>query len=183
MLRKQKGGAIAGEVNLDEEMPDMIERLVNYFYTLSYNDMEDPQSENRQPGDLVINASMYTLGDKYDIPPLKDLARERFMADLKTGWSHGHLLALVDVVYNTTPETDRGLRDCMEQMVREHGRELLKKEDFKDAVKSNGGFALDVASAAYGDPPVGNCSYAGCTKTDDNGIRFCQDHRNRVRII
>ncbi len=146
-------------INLGEESPNLIERLLDFLYTLGYSDDRDdydsPESAaslSARPGhkkaaSLVINAWMYTLGDRYAIPSLKDLAKHRFATDLETGWEFTDFAELVSVIYETTPESDRALRDCMMATCREHGSELLEFPETKEAIKKNGDFALDFALA------------------------------------
>ena len=164
----------------------MVDRLLDYFYTLSYSDNPGPAPApvaasasppgERQAGSLIVNASMYALGDKYDVPPLKDLARGRFAADTKIQWNSEDILELVDVVYNTTPETDRSLRDCMREMLREHGKEMFEGQKFKDAVKGNAYFALDVATAAFSNRPVLQCCLSSCSRKADYDFGVCTPH-------
>ncbi len=61
----------------------MIERVLDYLYTHSYNDVLDDiplgiSATDERSVSLAINGRMYALGEKYGIWALKDLARQRF---------------------------------------------------------------------------------------------------------
>lgn len=130
-----------------EEDSKQVERLVNWFYTGKYNDVDlttfayikDNSKTFEAPdicdkcgyrgGTIVINAEMYGLGDKYGIPALKTYARKRFKKRLDKPLDEDAKCAqpfekcfdsylfdffhALQVVYNTTPPTDRALREVM----------------------------------------------------------------------
>jgi len=60
------------------------------------------------------NVIMYAMADRYDIAPLKDLAKSKFAACEGSSWSR-ELPNLIELVYTSTPETDRGLRDALQK--------------------------------------------------------------------
>lgn len=69
---------------------------------------------------------MYSIADKYDIPSLKDKAVEKFDVDIAICEIQAHesmksltvaspvddLIEAIPLIYNSTPDGDRGLRDC-----------------------------------------------------------------------
>ena len=65
-------------------------------------------------------------------------------------------------------------------MVEEHGKELFEKQELKDAVKEIGEFALDVATASYGNQRPNQCAYGGCSGKDVGGLPLRQRHLGRV---
>lgn len=90
---------------------------------------------------LLGRAFMYSIGEKYGIDGLKNVASESFAALLEqrewhTGWnssgiSIGSLGLAIKHVYSSTPESDRGLRDQVVGYVKTHLEPLLSLEEFK----------------------------------------------------
>ena len=70
---------------------------------------------------LHVHAQMYSLGDKYDLPGLKNEAVRRFKEDVKIPGDRKSetltLLSVVPTVYTTTPDSDRGLRNLLVQHI------------------------------------------------------------------
>ncbi|KAI9753456.1 MAG: hypothetical protein M4579_005140 [Chaenotheca gracillima] len=59
------------------------------------------------------NALVYAFADKYDIIGLKELAKTKFLRSLETNFSKLRHLEVVQAVFETTPDSDDGLRDMM----------------------------------------------------------------------
>lgn len=116
------------EINFPAEEEFLIRRLLCYRYTTGYRD-EPYDDEITPPPDmkapayvsrLHINAQMYSIGDKYYIPSLKEKAAEKFEAAIwepKYGIYHNgsklvdEMLKVIPLIYESTPDRDRGLRD------------------------------------------------------------------------
>jgi len=135
---------ISGEINLQEDDPDMVDNMLRFLYTLDYQD----GAEGGRP--LLVNAKMYAIGDKYCIEALKKLAKTKFSEALDAGWDIVSFPEVIETVYTTTPATDRDLRDCLTHVLLEHKEELYEHEGFFGLVKdklSDGEFAMDVIYA------------------------------------
>ena len=84
---------------------------------------------------------MYGMGDKYGILGLKGVASEKFAATLKLPEWHaewtcsevsvGSLATAIRCIYDSTPESDKGLRDQILKYAKLHLKRLLTLEDFK----------------------------------------------------
>lgn len=89
-------------------------RLIHCLYYGTYADYDatvDPEEWNSAHH---LHAAMYALGDKYDFTVLKDKAKWNF--DLVVTKQPQDLLNLVHsipIVYESTPNSDRGLRDII----------------------------------------------------------------------
>jgi hypothetical protein len=68
---------------------------------------------------LLQHSKMYTTGDKYDVPGLKELAREKFRRCCETFGTSEDFIVAAEHVFTTTPDDDEGLRG--------HVRETLVK--------------------------------------------------------
>lgn len=94
--------------------------MISSLYGEDYKDVEDSEKADSVPAarsNFALHAAMYAMGDKYDLPGLKTLARGKFDAE-----GHGNrgaetnqqvyrdFLLSIPLIYSSTPETDRGLR-------------------------------------------------------------------------
>lgn len=78
--------------------------------------MAPVQSSSRPPyvaDPLTVHASMYVLGDKYQIDGLCELALDKFYSCLRNHWNSEDFIDAVRVAYTSTPNTDRGLRNAI----------------------------------------------------------------------
>jgi hypothetical protein len=62
---------------------------------------------------LTTHASMYALADKYFVEPLAICARDKFTGCLADHWDTEDFIAAVQIVYRSTPDENRGLRDAV----------------------------------------------------------------------
>ena len=99
---------------------------------------------------LDFNARMYAMADKYDIPFLKNLSKNMFKAQLDAPLNIPHFLDAFQIIYTSTLNSDRGLRDLLSPFLIRHRIPLSKDEVFLDLVRSgfaDGDFAVDVIAA------------------------------------
>lgn len=142
LIRRKEG--ISGEINLQEDDPEMVDNMLRFLYTSDYQD----NAEGGRP--LLVNAKMYAIGDKYRIEALKKLAKTKFSGALDAGWDIVSFPEVIETVYTTTLTSDRELRDCLKPVLLEHKEELHEQEGFVGLIKdklSDGDFAIDVIHA------------------------------------
>ncbi|KAH7366587.1 hypothetical protein BKA66DRAFT_193310 [Pyrenochaeta sp. MPI-SDFR-AT-0127] len=92
---------------------------------------------------LLLHAQLYESGDKYDIPALKHLAREKFDRAAKSFWNADEFSHAVEHACLTTPESDFGLRDIIINTISAH-IELLNKPSIIQLLKTQTGLAYGV---------------------------------------
>lgn len=81
---------------------------------------------------LMVDARVYAMADKLDIPDLKMLAQEKFN-DLVCGWPVPHNFAdIVQEVFTGTPQSDHGLCSEVAGTMRAHIREFTADRDDED---------------------------------------------------
>lgn len=99
------------------------------------------------------NALTYALAEKYDIQGLKELAKHKFKLRSSSGWTEANLLTLLEVVYNTTPTTDRGLRDIMSticcSLIDCTAGKLLSSPRYQGLISKDGTLAFDALTKTY----------------------------------
>jgi len=104
---------------------------------------------------LLIDAGIYSIADKYDIFPLKVLARIKFNNFLGSVYVDGFppsyivphdqaFAAAIHTVYTSTPDSDRSLRDDCVLYAKESIKRLKKQESFNQALKDVPDFMFDV---------------------------------------
>ena len=134
------------ELKLPADEEFLIRRLLCCRYTTGYND--EPYDDEKTPpphikapayvSRLHLNAQMYSTGDKYDMPSLKEKAAEKFDATIREVHSHqkmnpgigpslvDEIMEAIPHIYSSTPDTDRRLRDRVVQVA------CHKRKEFKN---------------------------------------------------
>lgn len=190
---------VSCEIELKEDDPAMVEEMLRFLYTSDY------KADSGEDYQLSINAKMYAMGEKYSINSLKDLAKAKFSKCLTPGQDLEEFfdifLEAVDLVYTTTPASDRGLRDCLTPILAAHKETLRKLPDFVNLIKgqlSDGDFAMDVINVwaeipgakkipgAQGDPfanllgSQSRCRFCpGSTTQGLFGLSYCNHCHNQ----
>jgi len=104
--------------------------------------------------ELVINARMYALADKFGIEDLKKLAREKFASVAVRDWNKRWFAYAVQIVYESTPKSDSGLRDVVVETINQH-RDLMKDSEIENMVEELDGLAVSLLKViCSSNPPV-----------------------------
>ncbi|KAF2023849.1 hypothetical protein EK21DRAFT_80003, partial [Setomelanomma holmii] len=78
-----------------------------------YKVVAKPENASEVNEPLTIHATMYALGDKYQVEGLCDLAKEKFRSCLHHHAHSEDFISAVQTIHSTTPESNRGLRDVV----------------------------------------------------------------------
>lgn len=129
---------MTGNVTLNEECTQTVERLMSFFYTGDYGDLTSTRSSpfyvhatgsisslEQRHEELLLHSTMYACATRYDIGNLKKLAESNFKRLFCPTWPMKTLPALVAEVYNSTPPNDRGLRDPILKKCSDHIDEIV----------------------------------------------------------
>ncbi|RDW88237.1 hypothetical protein BP6252_00269 [Coleophoma cylindrospora] len=99
-----------------------------------------------RPEALEINAEVYVIAEKYDIQPLKSLARERyeevFVSVHRKEFTTSFVHSLV-ILFDGTPEGD-GLRSFAFRAAARNSADLLQNEAFSQLFMKRGEIAFDL---------------------------------------
>ncbi|KAI4112896.1 MAG: hypothetical protein LQ338_008258 [Usnochroma carphineum] len=104
---------------------------------------------------VLNNALVYALAEKYDIQDLKVIAKDKFghRSAFSFLWDIDNVISVLEVVYNTTPTIDRGLRDIAAQIGSQHidasSGKALDKPRFQELVSKDGALALDILAQTH----------------------------------
>ncbi|KAK7921500.1 hypothetical protein PG985_009522, partial [Apiospora marii] len=141
--------ARTGKIILSDDDAQAVDLTVYYFYHLNYDPShpreqprnivdnkdtgqtgasEDPPRKYPPGSDLVTHTKVYALAEKYLINGLKALALRKFNEAAAAHWACDEFLEAAQVAYESTVETDRGMRDAVVQTFYIHP-ELLDKEE------------------------------------------------------
>ena len=74
---------------------------------------------------MLNDISVYAIADKYDIPPLKLLAQTKFETLAVAIWPHYDFPAVVKAVFESTLDSDQGLRSIVTKVCADHIGDLL----------------------------------------------------------
>ncbi|KAL8671910.1 MAG: hypothetical protein Q9168_003603 [Polycauliona sp. 1 TL-2023] len=100
-------------------------------------------------GALANNALVYALADKYDMPLLKLLAKEKFQTHAADQWTTDDIISIMPIIYSTTPDSDRGLRQIMLNVCLRSTttNRLMAIEPFQAMLKRDSSMCFDILAA------------------------------------
>jgi len=119
-----------------EEVEEAVEITSAKSETVSDHDEDQPA--------LISSVRVYTIADKYGIPPLKELARQRFCDWAETNWLHEDFCDIAQEIFSSTAHNDRGLRDVVVQIVAMHANNLIQKDEFRSLMEEVGDLGLGI---------------------------------------
>ena len=95
----------------------MIARMVSHCYGFTYQSLQ-LDNEESYISPLMTNIKMYALGEKYEIQSLKEAATklfDMFLNSRSEEWipEIEDIINIISEVFESTPESDRGLRDVL----------------------------------------------------------------------
>jgi hypothetical protein len=132
------------EIILNYGESSIIKAMMNFFYTFDYDDQVAMDDHTICP--MVFNAKVYSAADFYDIQHLKTLATQKFKIATESNWNNTPSLfaKAIAIVYDTTPESDRALRDIVFEVTRKNLGELLDCSEFRDMLTDHGELGLEI---------------------------------------
>lgn len=137
-------------LRLEHDDPAAVERMIKFLYTGNYDQENDEfaTDQNGEPSHdltLMANALVYSIADKYDIDRLKAFARSRFNdGGCCEMWNCENFREVVTTVFDTTPDSDQGLRSDVVESCADHIDKALTSEMWNEFFAENGAIALEV---------------------------------------
>jgi len=163
-------------IDLKEDDPDTVARMLQFCYTYDYQIIVDDKAlaSDVVVDPMLVNARIYFVADKYDIGPLKDLAKKKFEEVVKEQWRLESFPTVIKAIYENTLPSD-SLRVCLVSVVKRHKKELRESIAFMEVVRSGGDFAADVFDAWTNDkaPAVSASGYERMIPKTDNEEYWC----------
>ncbi|KAH0541720.1 hypothetical protein FGG08_003812 [Glutinoglossum americanum] len=132
---------VDGVIELKEDDASVVKAMLHFLYRFDYDGSGNDQG---RVSPMFFNSRVYSIADKYDVPALRLLAKEKFEEAVGTCWNMDDFVHVIPEVYDSTPPTDRGLRDIVVKVTHEHIKTLLEKKEFQYAIEETVGFAADI---------------------------------------
>jgi len=123
--------------------------MVLFFYSNRYT-ASPVETRPREEQDLLTDAKMYAIADKYAIPALKDAVVAAFTELLhRVSTEEGttpmtFLTELIPVVYESTQDSDRQLREPLQVFFRLCPWTVLGRKSVMEYAQENTKFACDI---------------------------------------
>ena len=110
-----------------------LKKMVNFFYSLSYNDNISEATDQETPSHispLQLHARMFTLGDRFDIPGLRDVAVKKYSSRCAISLEPLEFIESIYDVYKRTPASAGQLRNAACILLRKNLLKMLDDEAF-----------------------------------------------------
>lgn len=101
-------------IDLTADGISLVSRMIHCLYHGTYADFDAIVDAQYWKSGHQLHAAMYALGDKYDLTVLKETALVNF-DKFDTGSVPNNILGLIQsipIVYSSTPDSDRNLRNA-----------------------------------------------------------------------
>lgn len=103
------------------------------------------QALAKERDDLFLPLRLYIMADKYDVPALRLLARDRFYRAAELVWAEAECFPeVVDELYRCTPETDTAMRDIVCRLVGSRIKDDEIRTKMRPVIAEHGNFAVGV---------------------------------------
>ncbi len=86
------------------------------------------EAQKRDHHRMLNNIAVHAIADKYDIPPLKEMARTKFHNIISTIRPYHEFPTVVKAAFESTPPSDQSLRSIVTNICALHVGELLQLE-------------------------------------------------------
>jgi hypothetical protein len=121
---------------------------------------------------LVVNANVYILGDKYNIPALKNLAARKYAEIVKNHWNGPKFGESAQLVYNNIVSKEDKLRDVIVEAARLNIKELRDRGEFMEQLRQHADLSADILNAVLTKGTTEESSATQC--------RYCQSRNIAV---
>ncbi|KAI9932487.1 hypothetical protein ASPWEDRAFT_166141 [Aspergillus wentii DTO 134E9] len=141
MYSKEWKETAENKIVLKEDDPHAVEAMIHFMYGFDY----DSSGNNaRRVSPMLFNAKVYQIADKYSIPALKDISKEKFEHAVQKCWEMDDFPHAIVEVYANSPSTDKGLRSIVTEISKMQIQKLIQKEDFQNVLEEVASFGADL---------------------------------------
>ncbi|GAB7359802.1 hypothetical protein MBLNU230_g6971t1 [Neophaeotheca triangularis] len=116
-----------------------------------YESVDDEEEDTEAESHLLLHTKVYALAEKYDIPSLKPLAKRKFEMAMACYYDSPEFADAIEEVYDSTPDSDRGLRNIVLQAFKMHPQ-LANTQDVYSVIKSTPCLAAELFKLERGLP-------------------------------
>lgn len=177
-------------IDLSDDTKCVIYRMVEFLYRGDYQEIDHPnyQTLDRDIVDrsgahhAMLHASMFAVADKYDIAALGDLAKDKFTKAI-LNIDNQHYMDVINHVYSTTPESNRGLHDEIGYQTRLRGSTIITdpvlKSRLEEIVSTTPQFAWDLIETSFKPTSAKPCAECNLSIGDKISCSMCV-HKNQA---
>lgn len=132
--------------NLGCENPEAVKSMFGFMYLLTYGGSTSCSDDDTPADaqDLCLHANVYALGEKYGIATLKDVSLQKFAQSARGFWKSDAFRNAVMIVFTSTPDHDKGLRDVVLRVLSLHRREMAGDAQVGAIIREIDGLAFDL---------------------------------------
>ncbi|KAF2397992.1 hypothetical protein EJ06DRAFT_532356 [Trichodelitschia bisporula] len=142
--------SIAPEFNF-KRLSSAIDGHVRSRPSTSDGDWIEVQEPDTTSPSLLVHSRVYSLAEKYEIAGLKALARAKFASQAHHHWQTDEFAAAMAHVFESTVDSDRGLRDIVISVVRAHP-EIVPRPAVREVLQVSSRLTYEVCCVAWGIP-------------------------------
>ena len=176
-------------VNLENDDPELVARTLVYIYGQDYpvtfqeksrfansarkllpGCSPDPKGGSKDANPLSIHAAVYGIADKYNCRSLKNTCEQAYVGQLSTQTSFRDFIHSVNIIYETTPVGDKGLRKWAVWFSQSYKEAIQIHPGFESLFRSRADFAWDYATNYQN---IGRYWCEKCTKYAQPSQREC----------
>ena len=177
-------------IKLEGSNPTIVKLMLQFMYTSDYDDTPEDLEPN-EPRDPITektendfhrvdnNTQVYALADKYEVNGLKALALKKFSALEGIDWGCDEFANLARDIYETTPASDRGLRDVMKDNFTGRYRELSSNPVWLRVIKETPDLCFDLLKGSldmfFADKDKKASYFEKVLRTLDAACPHCKD--------
>ncbi|KAI1964886.1 hypothetical protein LOZ58_001577 [Ophidiomyces ophidiicola] len=130
------------KIDIEDAEPDVVEAMISFMYN---GDYDSSGGAFGRTSSLFLTARVYRLAEKLGVPRLKEKTEQKFEDAARTCWNMDDFTPVIQEVYATTSQTDRGLRNLIVKICIMNLASLLKKEEFVSVLEDCAPFSADIA--------------------------------------
>lgn len=176
----------------------MVEFLYHAIYTISSKRIQEPESPvnpakrrkltankdtskdaekvgdddaSATPQSLVTHVRMYIIGEKYDIPSLKDYAAKGYFRTVPLHWKTPYFVQSIPLLYENTMPKDMSLKNIMLEFANFHRTVLAQRPEFVNILEICPAFGVDLFKFTAQYPDTRRVAYC-CENCDE--VYACQ---------
>lgn len=152
--------ASSGVIDLPDDRADAVNALLVYIYTADYDDSKEDL--NFRP--LLFNILVHTIGDKYGMRNLCQLAEAKFEKRATEEWQSDAFADSIMEISLTSPDSKRVLFNIAAEIAAKHAKQLFtgKETKFQETVRKVAPFAFEVTSRLMAPQPSEDMRYTRC---------------------
>lgn len=117
--------------------------MFDFMYLRTYEDTMTSSDGSRLARDdrLCLHADVYALGEKYGIPALKEASPLKFEVEASTFPRSARFQDAITIVFTSTADHDRALRDVVVRVLCRHRDSLLEDPEIEATIRRIDGLA------------------------------------------